>query len=213
MAQVVAHGPGAAAPSVEATGSASPWTDGDRGAHGIRATAERFTPLPFDLGSLPARGDCAGGARRGVAGPPSPFPWVLPENVLWAAVPLQDPPCARVLCLALASADGGNPGPAADVLRAALPLLARRARLALGADRRPRERWLSVRELAVLERLVRGDSIQEIAAAMGRSPHTVHDHVKALHRKLGAASRAELIARALGASERLKPDGGARVGG
>ena len=40
--------------------------------------------------------------------------------------------------------------------------------------------------------------MREIADALERSPHTVHDHVKSLHRKLNASSRGELIARTLG---------------
>ncbi len=73
--------------------------------------------------------------------------------------------------------------------------LSRRAAVALGSDM---DAWLSAREQAVLERLVLGHNVKEIAEEFGRSPHTIHDHVKSLHRKLHATSRGELIATALG---------------
>jgi DNA-binding CsgD family transcriptional regulator len=81
------------------------------------------------------------------------------------------------------------------VLRTALPVLAERSQLALGAGRSP---WLSVREHRVLELLIGGLSVPEIAAILGRSQHTVHDYVKSLHRKLGTSTRGGLVARALG---------------
>ncbi|MCC6623516.1 MAG: hypothetical protein IT385_19805 [Deltaproteobacteria bacterium] len=46
-------------------------------------------------------------------------------------------------------------------------------------------------------RLCRGLSEKQIAAELGMSPHTVHDHVKRLHLRFGVQSRGELIARAL----------------
>lgn len=57
---------------------------------------------------------------------------------------------------------------------------------------------LTACEVRVLELLVEGRTVREIATEICRSPHTVHDHVKRLHRKLGATSRGELISRALG---------------
>lgn len=85
-----------------------------------------------------------------------------------------------------------------SVLRAVLPLLARRAGLAYGPELTSSLTRLTLREQEVLEHLTIGKSVKEIAEDLGRSPHTVHDHVKSLHRKLGASSRGELIARALG---------------
>lgn len=84
------------------------------------------------------------------------------------------------------------------VLRAALPLLARRASLAFGSDVSSPLTRLTLREQEVLEHLALGKSVKEIAEDLSRSPHTVHDHVKSLHRKLNASSRGELIARTLG---------------
>lgn len=60
--------------------------------------------------------------------------------------------------------------------------------------------WLTQREQTILDHLVLGKSVRVIAEHIGRSPHTVHDHVKNLHRKLNATSRGQLIARALGDS-------------
>jgi len=58
--------------------------------------------------------------------------------------------------------------------------------------------WLSPREQEVLEMLTLGWSVPEIAEQLKRSPFTVHDHVKSLHRKLGLNTRGALVARALG---------------
>jgi DNA-binding CsgD family transcriptional regulator len=84
------------------------------------------------------------------------------------------------------------------ILKALLPLLVRRALQAIGPLRSHPGQWLTTREQAVLERLALGKSVKQIADEIDRSPHTVHDHVKSLHRKLNATSRGELIARALG---------------
>ncbi|RMD64110.1 MAG: LuxR family transcriptional regulator [Planctomycetota bacterium] len=63
--------------------------------------------------------------------------------------------------------------------------------------------WLSGsltrREEEVLRLLSQGLTVKDIALQLKRSPHTVHDHVKSLHRKLGACNRAALVAKALGA--------------
>lgn len=85
-----------------------------------------------------------------------------------------------------------------NMLRAVLPLLARRAGLAFGPEVSSPLTRLTSREQEVLEHLALGKSVKEIAEDLARSPHTVHDHVKSLHRKLNASSRGELIARSLG---------------
>lgn len=46
----------------------------------------------------------------------------------------------------------------------------------------------------VLGCLVEGDSEQQVAHRLGISPHTVHQHVKRLHRLFGVSSRGELLA-------------------
>lgn len=86
----------------------------------------------------------------------------------------------------------------AAVLQTVMPALGRRALQAIGAERSRRNHWLSPKEQAVLDRLILGMSVRQIADELERSQHTVHDHVKSLHRKLNASSRGELIARALG---------------
>jgi len=67
-----------------------------------------------------------------------------------------------------------------------------------------REPRLSPRQREVLELLCSGASEKEIAAALEVSIHTVHDHVKALHRAYGVRSRGELMARALGSRPRVR---------
>jgi DNA-binding CsgD family transcriptional regulator len=54
---------------------------------------------------------------------------------------------------------------------------------------------LSPRERQVLDRLVRGESVKQVAARLGLSHRTVEGHVKSLHRKFGVSSRGELLAR------------------
>ncbi len=67
-----------------------------------------------------------------------------------------------------------------------------------------REPYLSPRQREVLHLLCRGASEKEVAAALELSVHTVHDHVKALHRAYGARSRGELMARALEKRARVR---------
>lgn len=102
-----------------------------------------------------------------------------------------------------------GPGPIdpesdATVLRAVLLPLARRALVAVGTDPTDGAHWLTAREQVILQHLLLGKSVREIADELGRSPHTVHDHVKSLHRKLKANSRGELVAKALGHAELMQ---------
>jgi len=53
---------------------------------------------------------------------------------------------------------------------------------------------LTDREVEVVVQLCRGRSTRQIATALFISPHTVHDHVKAVFGKVGVRSRAELLA-------------------
>lgn len=99
-----------------------------------------------------------------------------------------------------------------ELLRASLGLLARRAVLAFGHERSTALTRLTSREQQVLDHLALGKSVKEIAQDLGRSPHTVHDHVKSLHRKLSASSRGELIARALGHLSTSGPSPAAKNG-
>jgi DNA-binding CsgD family transcriptional regulator len=55
----------------------------------------------------------------------------------------------------------------------------------------------SPREKETLDLLLTGASEKSVAATLGLSPHTVHDYVKAIYKRVGVASRAELMARAI----------------
>lgn len=55
---------------------------------------------------------------------------------------------------------------------------------------------LPPRARQVLGLLLEGLSEKEVARVMSISPHSVHDHIKTLHRRLGVSNRAELLARA-----------------
>jgi DNA-binding CsgD family transcriptional regulator len=84
------------------------------------------------------------------------------------------------------------------VLGAALPMLGQKLVNAIGVETSDKHRWLTPREELVLWHLVAGKKVPVIAAELHRSVYTVHDHVKSLHRKLGASNRGQLVARALG---------------
>jgi DNA-binding CsgD family transcriptional regulator len=114
----------------------------------------------------------------------------------------------RVMVIELAPAPGVSRPTEVElsVLESVLPLLSRRAILAIGSGPAESAHWLTAREQIILQHLLMGKSVREIAEELGRSPHTVHDHVKSLHRKLNASSRGELVARALGYME-VKPAG------
>jgi DNA-binding CsgD family transcriptional regulator len=53
---------------------------------------------------------------------------------------------------------------------------------------------LTPREQAVVERILDGLPVKQIASGLGISIHTVKDHLKAIYRKTGVHSRDELIA-------------------
>jgi len=84
-----------------------------------------------------------------------------------------------------------------EILSLLIPLLRERAQIALKNVNHPKA-WLTEREHEILDQLILGHSVRVIAERLGRSAHTVHDHVKNLHKKLDASSRGELIAKALG---------------
>lgn len=68
------------------------------------------------------------------------------------------------------------------------------------ATARPVESPLSPREREVLSLIGKGYSVVQAATALVMSPHTAHDHVRNIYRKLAIASRAEaaIAARDLG---------------
>jgi DNA-binding CsgD family transcriptional regulator len=170
----------------------------------IRARAERVSHIGWTPDSLsqPAAGllgsmPMARAWRTGAIG----RLWgdLAPAELLVGLAPLGEHEHGRMLMVQVAPlppviAEAED----AAVLRALIPLLSRRALMALGAVRSHLGQWLTAREQAVLDRLVIGRSVKQIAEELGRSTHTIHDHVKSLHRKLSASSRGELIARALG---------------
>ncbi len=93
---------------------------------------------------------------------------------------------------------GGASDEAAEMLWVLMPGIARRGAAALGARILRRRQLLTPLEEHVMELLAMGLAVPEIATQLSRSRHTIHDHVKSLHRKIGINSRAELVARATG---------------
>jgi two-component system nitrate/nitrite response regulator NarL len=54
---------------------------------------------------------------------------------------------------------------------------------------------LTAREREVVERILRGETIKEIAQAIGRSPKTAEFHVRNVLWKIHVSSRRELLSR------------------
>lgn len=166
-----------------------------------RVRIERATdlglPLPANatLDGLAADADDMGAWRDG----PLARIWnpSTTQNLLLGLVPVGTESAERcVIVFAALSHHAAAQRANARTMAALLPLLAKRAWLALPSG--GSIAWLTDREQDVLDRLILGLSVRAIAEELDRSPHTVHDHVKSLHRKLNASSRGELVARALG---------------
>ena len=158
------------------------WTPGLLGAGAVRVgTAATLSPTPAAQSVI---------ARRWDAIPHGP--------ILLGATAVGPGGRTLIVEIAPAGANAHAGEPELAVLEAALPLLGRRAIMAIGSDPSEHAAWLTQREQIILQHLLLGKSVREIADELGRSPHTVHDHVKSLHRKLNASSRGELVARALG---------------
>lgn len=119
------------------------------------------------------------------------------RELLCADIALPDSPSGREVIVEVGSPNAMQRFERAEpeILHALLPILAERAALAFGKGF---SQPLTSREQLILVELVSGASVREIAEKIGRSPHTVHDHVKSLHRKLEASSRGELVSRYLG---------------
>lgn len=197
----VAHGLSATAES----SAASP--EQDASINELRCQAE-FLPsigwIPGDRGAAGTVVGLIGETPSGAAWQHGPLAklWnpVLFSDLLVGLTRLGTSVPGRSLVVYIAAPSKSAPFDHEDtaVLQAVLPALGRRALHAIGSERSRRNHWLSPKEQAVLDRLILGLSVRQIAEELERSQHTVHDHVKSLHRKLNASSRGELIARALG---------------
>ncbi len=86
------------------------------------------------------------------------------------------------------------------VIRLALEMCAEALAVALPQPVSGERVLVTPPEAAIAKWLARGFTGNDIAQMIDRSPHTVHDHIKSLHRKLGVNSRSELLARVLGVS-------------
>lgn len=122
------------------------------------------------------------------------------QDLVVALAPLEVASPARCLLVEVGLLEPGARAEPhdAEALRVLAGLARRRVQMAFGAARTCPAHWLTTREQIVLDQLALGKSVKQIADDLGRSPHTIHDHVKSLHRKLHASSRGELLARALG---------------
>lgn len=121
-------------------------------------------------------------------------------ELLVGVLGLESPTSGRVLVAELGLVNPTAPDLARiqAVLASALPSVGARYVKAIGRAPADRHTWLTPREEAILWKLVAGKKVPQIASELHRSVYTVHDHVKSLHRKLGATNRGQLVARALG---------------
>ncbi len=146
--------------------------------------AKQCDLIPGTL-SIPLEGLCQlHDHKRGIVGI-IPLPDTRPGRVLWTRL------TTTLHSQNLTQMD-------ASVFQAVHTHMALRARLAMGTKPMNAGQFLTLREQEVLDYLTLGWSVKNIAQKIDRSPHTVHDHVKSLHRKLNASSRGQLIALALG---------------
>lgn len=75
------------------------------------------------------------------------------------------------------------------------------------------DEWLSIvaslrlsdREFQIVQCIFDGDKETTIANSLDLSPHTVHTYIERLYRKLGVASRCELLIRIFGEHLTLNP--------
>lgn len=203
---IVNTSPGSRALSLEAAGyAATPGIDhDDTGTElSVRSKAERLGDLGFTIENevvLGRIGDLINGSDWRAHGIGRLWQGTAIADVLVAASPLGHAEPGRYMISQVALSEAGaEPKPGQfELLGVIHSLLARRALVSIGETKATSARWLTAREQEVLDLLVVGKSVRVIAEELGRSPHTVHDHVKSLHRKLDASSRGELVAKALG---------------
>lgn len=172
----------------------------------VRAELDQLRRLPIEPGGGVAHSlGIRGGSSWRDSQCARAFHAVGPNDLAVCVHGIADAPHGRSIITFLACVGDCDPilNPRFSPLRleqlwSATAHLAERVAIAIGVERSTRGRWISEREREVLDQLVLGKSVREIAAEVGRSTHTIHDHVKSLHKKLGASSRGELVARALG---------------
>lgn len=114
------------------------------------------------------------------------------------AIPGSTPGRVAVVEIAWAENPHGDSVRQQAILGAVLPMLAGKIARAFGDAPLSDQLSLTPREELVLWHLLAGEKVPVIARRLNRSVYTVHDHVKSLHRKLGASNRGQLVARALG---------------
>lgn len=170
----------------------------------LRVRVEALTGIPWapDGARIPSDGDVASAAyaRADMHGMPHASYLHIPANgslIATAATLSQANRVRKIITYVVLPASANESFESMMVVRLGTTLLAKLAAVAIGSGPESIQ-WLTHREQEVLDQLVLGHSVKEISEILGRSPHTIHDHVKSLHRKLNANSRGELVAKALG---------------
>ena len=172
---------------IERVGAAGPDTDAlDRDARSLLRRVERLPPTSR---SEPLVKPAATYLRARLGGR-----FAEADECLLASAPLA-PGVSRRLHLVVATEPVARAEP---VLCLAMPALAARALAALGPSPSAGPRWLLPGDLEIIEALIAGKTIPEIARDSDRKEHAVQDAIKAMYRRLGRNRRADLVARAVG---------------
>jgi hypothetical protein len=168
---------------IERIGAAGPDADlMNRDPKTLMRRLERLPPMPHELtvDAPPQHLTTRLGGRFGV------------EQCLMAAAPLGGAESRRLVVVVAGGCE------AEPVLRLAMPDLVLRALAALGPAPSESNQWLLPADTPLLEGLIAGKTIQEIARDVDRKEHAVQDAIKTMYRRLGRNRRTVLVARAVG---------------
>jgi DNA-binding CsgD family transcriptional regulator len=172
---------------VERFGAAGPGTDAmDRDPRSLMRQVELLPPIEHE-GLVVEPAPAYFRARLGGVFASAP-------ECLVATAPLAEGEARRLLLVVAA-----RPSDQVEaVLWLAMPDLVARALVALGPAPSASAQWLLPGDLQLIEGLVAGKTIAEIARDSDRKEHAVQDAIKAMYRRLGRNRRTDLVARAVG---------------
>lgn len=197
-------GPMTAGGEIAAVDGAGAWAARGSAVAGASVPLRAVSRLGWEAGKLDASGEATllNGCSVGEGGPVEALAAIRAGTLHSVIGGVVRPSRQWSMAVYLTPDEEGRVEECVEMLRGVLPLLGRRALSAFGEARPKRSTWVSVREWQVIRGLCEGKSPVDIALELKLSRHTVHDHLKALHRRLGAHSRGQLVARVGGLTRR-----------